>query len=72
VWAISQAKQKKRSKHKGTLETEEVPALLNLDKLSLRQTREARIQVVVVLWRKMGVLWWKMVVLMKKSLNRLW
>jgi hypothetical protein len=75
VWAISQAKQKKRSKHKTTFETdlnvhlptesEQVPAWLNLDKWSLGKTKEARLQVEVVVWRKMGV------VAMKTIPNRL-
>jgi hypothetical protein len=50
-----------RNKQKATLETnvnvylptesEQVPALLNLDKYLLGQIKEARLQVVVVLWR---------------------
>jgi hypothetical protein len=67
----------KRIKHKeGTLkpdlnvhlptESDQASALLKADKWALGQVKEARLQLVLVLWRKMGVF------AMKKTQSRLW
>jgi hypothetical protein len=48
------------------IESDQGPALLKAEKLALGQTKEAMLQVVLLLQRKLGV------VAMKKTQNRLW
>jgi hypothetical protein len=76
VWVSQTKHQKKQSKIKGTLKTDlnvhlptksdQIPALSKAGELALGQIKEARLQVVLVLWRKM------VMVVMKKTQNRLW
>jgi hypothetical protein len=76
AWVTQTKHQKKRNQHKVTLletdsnvhlptESNQLPALPKADKWPLAQTKEARLQVVVALWRKNN----KVVVPIKKTQN---